>query len=253
MRNYNQSAAGGNRAGQTIMRMRTNVRGGAALRSRCLLAAFLTVGAGSLVTSAAHAQEITALESVRGVGNQDFTGSLGMDFNVNAGGITVTSLGAFDSGQDGFVNSISVGIFDRNTQTLLFSTELTTATSVLQGQSRFSDIGRFFLGEGQYSIVAQGFSGADLNGNVTFGGPAPTINTGGGSIAFVGTARYDAARTPALVFPGTADSGPANQYDAGTFEFLSGQLAPEPGTFALLSLGLFPVAAMVARRRRAKR
>src|SRR5258708_35613389 len=43
-------------------------------------------------------------------GNQAWTGPIGMDFQVNAP-LTVLSLGAFDSNQDGIAGTIQVGIF----------------------------------------------------------------------------------------------------------------------------------------------
>jgi hypothetical protein len=199
----------------------------------------------------ANAQTI-ALTSVRGTGNQIFTGALGMDFDVLSG-IEITRLGAFDSGQDGFVNNINVGIFDRNTGTLVagLSAVLNTGNTVAVGQSRFFDLPNVVLAPGNYSIVAQGFGAADLNGNAGLGGPPPTVDTGGGLIAFVGSGRFTAA--PALVYPTVVDTGPANRYDAGTFEFIPatiGTTAPEPGSLALLALTGLPVVGAVIRRRR---
>src|SRR5207237_6399653 len=49
-------------------------------------------------------------------GNQAFSGSLGMDFDVWApGGINIITVGSFDSASDGFQNGITVAIFDRVT------------------------------------------------------------------------------------------------------------------------------------------
>lgn len=233
------------------MNTKRQAKGSLTLRSSTLRLAILAAGAVSLGMSTAQAQ-IVALDSVRGVGNQAFTGALGMDFDVLEGSLLVSRLGAFDSGQDGFVGSINVGIFDRNTTTLISSATLTTANTVLIGQSRFFDVADFSLVQGQYSIVAQGFSNSDLNGNAVNGGTPPTINDGGGVIDFVGGGRF--STTPALVYPTTIDGGPANRYDAGTFEFTAvAAAAPEPGTFAFLAVGLLPVAGVVVRRRRANR
>ncbi len=73
------------------------------------------------------------------------------------------------------------------------------------------------LAPGHYSIVAQGFSLDDLNGNDGFFGPAPTIDTGGGLISFVGGARY--SQVASFDYPSIIDDGPSNRYDAGTFTF----------------------------------
>jgi VCBS repeat-containing protein len=80
-----------------------------------------------------------SLESTRGEGNQDWFGALGMDFDVHSP-ISILTLGAFDSGQDGFVNPLTVGIFDRNTGLLIESSATITSSETLIGQSRFFDV-----------------------------------------------------------------------------------------------------------------
>src|SRR5262245_17444253 len=72
-------------------------------------------------------------------GNQDFNGSLGVDFNVGLNAIQVTRVGGFDSGQDGFFNNIGVRIYDRaNTVVPLLSETLAIGqTGTLINGSRF--------------------------------------------------------------------------------------------------------------------
>jgi uncharacterized repeat protein (TIGR01451 family) len=80
----------------------------------------------------------------------------------------------------------------------------------------------FILTPGHYSVVAVGFSAADLNGNATAGPPfVPSAeNSGGGLISFVGNGRYDS--NTSLDFPLTCvgcPGTPTNIFLAGTFEF----------------------------------
>lgn len=105
--------------------------------------------------------------------------------------------------------------------------------------------GALSMPAGQYSIVAQDFSAADLNGNVNFGGVGPTINTGG-LISFVDSSRY--SNTPALIYPEIVVGGayPPSGFDAGTFQFTAA--GPEPSTYLLLLAGLGFVG-FIARRR----
>lgn len=178
--------------------------------------------------------QFLALSSNITQGNQGWTGALGMDFNVLSP-ITVTQLGAFDSGLNGFIGTITVGIFNRDSRSLVgTSASLTGMDGSLVGSQRMADVAGFNLAAGRYSIVAIGFSNQDQNGNVgvfPYAGPSSTMNTGGGLIQFVGDARYG-AQGGSFAYPlTTVDTGPANRYDAGTFSFT--QAVPEPSTYAL--------------------
>jgi hypothetical protein len=195
--------------------------------------------------------DIIAYSTANTTGNQSFTGNLGNDFNVNSP-ILVTQLGAFDSGQDGFVNTITVGLFQRlpggnpNTDVtgmLLASLTLTGTNGTLAGNYRFLPLAQpLVVQPGFYDIDAVGFGASDRNGNenVAVPGFAVTTNSGGGLISFVGTGRFDNNTT--LDYP--PNSG-ANQgfpnlsphpFAGGSFEFTAAPV-PEPSTLALLSLG----------------
>lgn len=204
------------------------------MRSTCAFCSFVLAGTLSIAIPTATAQ-FTALDSTRTTGNQGWTGPLGMDFDVLAP-ITVTQLGAFDSGLDGFLATITVGIFDRATMSLVGSSVTLTGTNqALSGQSRFFDVADFGLSPGGYSIVAHGFSSSDPNGNTGLGGSGPTVNGGGGLISFVNSARYGNFGAP-FGYPTNIDTGPANRYDAGTFTYVAA--VPEPEIYAMMGLGL---------------
>lgn len=205
------------------------------MRAISILLGLLLATLASLATA-----DTVALTSVRANGNQNWTGALGMDFDVLSS-ITVTQLGAFDSGQNGFANTILVGIFNRDSRALVTSAAtFTSASQPLLGNSRFFDISDVTLAPGRYSIVAVGFGPTDANGNGGTG-TGPSIDTGGGLLTFVGTSRWSSSTT--LSFPLNLDGGTPAFYDAGTFQYVASTV-PEVSRSTLTVLGLLFVAAI---------
>ena len=163
------------------------------------------------------------------VGNQDFVGSIGMDFYVDET-IQVTELGCFDSGGNGIVGTITVQIWRRNengTPTVFGDdtgqTNLGYAIFVPSSSGAPLEGSRFktpaplglpiILTPGAYSVVATGFGPSDPIGNSL---DAWETNSGNGKIRFVGGGRFSGVVN---TFPTIADGGPANRYAAGTFKF----------------------------------
>jgi hypothetical protein len=161
------------------------------------------------------------------IGNQDYDGALGMDFDVQLD-ILITRIGVFDSGSDGLAVPITARLFDRDAVAEIAVVEFTPDDpGDLVGGSRFKaldmDVPAGFHG----TIVASGYGALELNGN---GFSDPTIsfsnvNDGGCAILFTGGGRFGA--DPAG-FPGSPDSGPPNRYGAGTFEFMPLESFPAP-------------------------
>jgi hypothetical protein len=154
------------------------------------------------------------------IGNQDFTGPLGMDFDVNAD-ITVTRLGAFDSGSDGLLSEISTRLYDRDSETVLAELSFTPEDpGELVGGSLFKELEPpLKLAAGlRGSIVASGYGPAEFNGNQGSVDLGLAADDGGCAISFVGGGRFGVGLNPDA-FPDVVDGGPVNRYAAGTFEF----------------------------------
>ena len=151
------------------------------------------------------------------VGNQDFPGSLGMDFNVTQA-IEVTQLGVFDSGQDGLSLPITARLYNRATGVALAELEFTPGEpgDLIEG-SRIKDLSTpITLAAGfQGTVVAAGYGGGEPNGNQGISSLGLTTE-GAGRISFVGGGRFGAT---AGEFPASIDGGPADRYAAGTFIF----------------------------------
>lgn len=170
---------------------------------------------------------------------QAWGGSLGMDFTVNAP-ISVDAVGVYNAAGNGMVNgTLQVAIFNNDGSGSIVAGTAVTFTPGTYMQDLVNDgpfdvyqaISAVILNPGNYTAVAVGFSSADPNGNTGFQGGVGAVEDSSGLLTYTGSARFDADQTGLLIFPETTDTGPANRYDAGTFEFSSA--APEPGTFGL--------------------
>ena len=219
----------------------------------------------TLAASLHAATVYTAYTVTPQLGNQNFGGSLGSEFDVNSA-ITITALGVFDSGANGIAAGtfLAVTIFDRNTQLALTPDQMfwDVSPGTLIGGSRFKDLlTPLTLGPGNYSVVAWGYNPSEPGGNLgcnTGGNPGSICNngngnvtpsildTGAGAISFVGGGDFNV--NPG-VYADHAEPGPVNRHNAGTFQFTLAD-TPEPATFILIGAGL--VAASVLRRRSAR-
>ena len=174
------------------------------------------------------------------LGNQAWGGELAQGFNVLSP-IRVTALGVFDSGNAGFIGTVSEAIFSVNldatftqiSNTVAFSgTDLSTA-GTLSGGDRFLNLATpLVLGPGTYEIATNWPS--DYNGNsicnpggcgysvcnivgCVFSVPggiftAPTLNTGAAAISFIGSGLHSAGLVGIPL-------NSTQNFNAGSFQF----------------------------------
>ena len=177
------------------------------------------------------------------VGNQDWAGTLGLNFTVNSA-TTITQLGVFDSGSNGLNATLTAAIFD-SSHNLVATAQFLGGTGTSGGAYIFKAIGPVTLAAGNYQLASWGFNANDLNYNYGYiangnGGPI-TFNTAGGRLTAVGTA-----------FSGTAGVF-ADQADDGNTRYGSASLiaaVPEPATWAMMVVGFGMVGFGVRARRK---
>jgi len=176
---------------------------------------------------------------------QNWVGSLGLDFNVNSP-IEITALGAFDNGNSANLigttaTGVTVGIYNASTEQLVGSSVLFTPSSPsiqINGDAFLPT--SLTLVKGSYTVVT--FEDENYNQGYDVGSvinPTSVENTGNGLISFVGGGLY---LSGSEAYPTSVDSGPANRYDAGTFEFTA---VPDGGlTAGLLGGALIGIGAL---------
>ncbi len=214
-----------------------------------LILAMVAAGLMSVVTPGATAGT-QAYSTSFTTGNQAWTGNLGVDFNVNAP-ITVTSLGAYDSGGLGFNEGITVGLYQRlpggdpNTDyngTLLASVTIIGTEGSVSGNYRFVGLSSpLTLPAGYYDVDAVGFNGVNLILNANLGGVIQS-NNGGGLLSFVGSGRYDLNQSldyPTYTTVDQGESAPTLAWGGGSFIFSAS--VPEPSSIILFSVGMLGV------------
>jgi len=183
------------------------------------------------------------------LGNQGFHGgndgpwNLGEQFTVNSA-VTVTELGAFDSGLNGWgTETITVAIYNSANAIVGSSVAFSGISGPSEGTLapgsayRFQAVAPISLAAGQtYTIVASGLGSLqnyDWNAYYNGGNTVITTDTGGGLLSFNNSYYSSYSGTPAL--PGNLDpNGPA-AYGAGSFNFTP---VPEAAGFALAGVAM---------------
>lgn len=145
-----------------------------------------------------------------------YSGSLGMDFDV-ARTVRITELGVYDDFADGLFLPLTATLYDRESQQALATLEFTPEDpGILRDSSRFKPLLQpVVLPAGFKGVIAVSGYGPDER-YFSNAQNLPELQVfSGGSLLFVGSGRYGAARQ----FPDTPDTGPVNRYAAGTFYF----------------------------------
>ena len=163
--------------------------------------------------------------------------------------ITVSSLGFFDRDANGLSGSHRVGIWDLS-QNLLLSTTVTTLNSTLGGSTvtipggpvgrfRFTPVPATQLTAGTTYVIGGADEGSADNwfGSVTNQALAPSLATV--------TSGGFASTSTGFLYPG---SGIVNGTGWGIVSFEANATVPEPGTTALLGVGLALGSAVLRRR-----
>ena len=167
--------------------------------------------------------------------------NVGMDFTVEKVPITVTRLGAFDNGQNGFTADVEVAIYRVSDQVMLASTVFSGSEDELINGSRWQDLLEpVELPVGTYRIVAGGYGGStsgrerlfteSVANSITLG-----TDTGGGFISFGGNYYGNWNAFVGIAFPTLNGPSTIPGYAAGTFDFTP---VPEASQFAVAGVGL---------------
>lgn len=198
-------------------------------------------------------------------GNINGPWNIGQEFTANQA-VTVTELGAFQTGQHGWGSgTVTVAIYDFNTHLIVGSVAtFNTANpgSVLSGESAygansayfFQSVTPFQLSAGStYMIVANYQSSSPLLYTAGSGPTAISANDGSGLLTFSATGNYYTNGLAGLAFPNLPSGGQVGLYGAGSFDFTPVPEATAFGAAAAGLLGLVYVGRYARLRRRMKR
>ena len=188
-------------------------------------------------------QAQTVASDYKGGGSvTNFDRATGWNFTLNQN-VTVTGLGLFDLGGNGFASSHDVGIFRSGDQSAVVTTSLaqglsgTYVAGTVDG-SRFNTVNATLLSGVEYYILGNNFS-VD---NYVFGSGAVSFASTVNWIGFTDGTTNSITSAPKFNGGVPGDLGP-------NFIFTTATVTPEPASFALIAAGLM-IVGVAARRRR---
>ena len=170
------------------------------------------------------------------VGNQAWSGTLGLDFTVNAT-VSVNSLGAFNSGGGGINGHVFTTIFNASGATVTPTVDFFGAANPTSSAYVFQSIGPVSLAPGQYQLASWGYGPSDFNFNTYGANPGPIdFDTLGGYLAANGS-RYSNPENAGTLAT-NPDNG-ATRYGAGSFSATALGILPPPPEPGPLGPGIY--------------
>ena len=186
------------------------------------------VAAGSMLSLSAPAGASTVF-SGPGAPNQNWTGSLGLDFIVNSP-ITIDALGAYSG--VGANADITVGIYT-DAGVLVSSLAIIATTS---SPYTFESVAPITLGPGTYQVTAWGYGPiGDFNTGINQPNPPLGFNTLGGALTEGNPFYNDPGVTGFATILDDFNGGGLHFYGAGNFEAIAN--TPLPSTWLMLIAG----------------